>query len=483
MAGVTINGFVPKRFPEIITGLRESAKPIFQDLVKPGEEVDTGDTSTIGRLIGLIAPDLDELWQAAQQVYQAFDPNSASGVALDNVVQYMGVTRRQGAPTVVRASVWGENGVVLPQGQAIRNTTGDLFESVAELQFNINDIIGFAAVPSTIVVGQSCDFTLIVDEGIFTVEHEVQDGETADDILESWKTQFDNFALTRFSNRIDGGKFYIEVNDYFSYIVLTSLVNSTAVEMKKRLTFNSAEEGEIAAPINTLTQIVTPVYGWISVNNELTAEPGTSYEDDEALRLRFRISKAVRASNMAESLYSQLIELEDVQYVRIYENMTNEVDLLGLPAHSFMALVEGGVSTNIGEIVWNNKPLGIASFGQESVVVRDSQNIERVVYFSRPVRVPVYVRVVISKVSTDLPEDAVDRIREEVVNYINTGIPMGSNVVYTRMFSPINKVEGHQIDVLEIGRTSGDLAPANMTMDWNERVFTLPEYVDVVLTT
>ena len=53
MAGVTNTGFVPKRLGEIITGLKESAVPIFQDLVPPGEAVDTSDTSTIGRLIRL----------------------------------------------------------------------------------------------------------------------------------------------------------------------------------------------------------------------------------------------------------------------------------------------------------------------------------------------------------------------------------------------------------------------------------------------
>ena len=92
MAGVTEAGFVPKRFNEIIASLQANAKPIFQDLVKPGEEVDTGDTSTLGRLIGLISLDLDEVWQALEQVYQAFDPNSATGVALDNIVDYMGIT-------------------------------------------------------------------------------------------------------------------------------------------------------------------------------------------------------------------------------------------------------------------------------------------------------------------------------------------------------------------------------------------------------
>ena len=58
MAGVTNAGFVPKRFNEIHAGLEAVAKSIFQDLVKPGEEFDTSDTSTLGRFIGLITPAL-----------------------------------------------------------------------------------------------------------------------------------------------------------------------------------------------------------------------------------------------------------------------------------------------------------------------------------------------------------------------------------------------------------------------------------------
>ena len=54
-----------------------------------------------------MAPALTELWQADLEVYQAFDANSATGVALDNVVQYMGVTRQQGRPTVIRGLCMG----------------------------------------------------------------------------------------------------------------------------------------------------------------------------------------------------------------------------------------------------------------------------------------------------------------------------------------------------------------------------------------
>ena len=94
MAGVTETGFVTKRLGEIITGLKENAKPIFQDLVPPGDEVDTGDTSTIGRFVGLVSPSLDDLWQAAHSIYLAFDINSATGVSLDNLVEIGGIVRQ-----------------------------------------------------------------------------------------------------------------------------------------------------------------------------------------------------------------------------------------------------------------------------------------------------------------------------------------------------------------------------------------------------
>ena len=68
------------------------------------------------------------------------------------------------------------------------------------------------------------------------------------------------------------------------------------------------------------------------------------------LRERFRLSKAVRAANTSEAIYSQLLELEGVDHARIYENMTDAVDLKGLPPHSFMAVVLGGTTTDIGEL-------------------------------------------------------------------------------------------------------------------------------------
>lgn len=481
MAGVTNAGFVPKRFSEIITSLQENAKPIFQDLVKPGEEVDTSDTSTIGRLIGLIAPDLDEVWQSLQQVYQAFDPNSATGIALDNIVQYMGITRRLGRPTVLRASVWGLLGTVISQGQVIRGATPDRFVSTTALTFSAVDMIGFSVSPNSIIEGQECAFTFIVEEGVYTLTHTVGAGETATDVLNAWKTQFDALAFTRYLGYIESEKFYFVLKEYFAFVSLPNTVNSIVVDVKKRLTFNSEENGDIAAPIDTVTTILTPVFGWTSVSNEVSAEKGSTEESDEELRERFRISKAVRANNLAEALYAQLLELEDVSFVRVYENMTDVVDLKGLPPHSFMAIVRGGVDTDIGEVVWNNKPLGIGSEGNTSVTIRDSQNIERTVKFSRATEVPIYVNVTVKKVGNTFPNDGAEQIRQALINYINDGAVFGEEIIYTRMFTPINSVPGHQVNVLEIGKTSLTMGTTNIVLNWDEFPIGLAENINITV--
>ena len=481
MAGVTNTGFVPKRLGDIITGLKESAAPIFQDLVPPGEEVDTSDTSTIGRLIGLVSTDLDELWQALQQVYQAFDPNSATGVALDNIVQYIGLSRRRGSPTVLRTSVWGQTNTFLPQGQVIRNVEGDKFTSTTQLTFNTNDIIGFAVSPTTLVVGGETGFTFIVQEGIYSVSYTIQAGDTVEDVLEAWRVELDSYGLEREDFYVDAGKFYVVLKEYFGYITVPTLNSSAIVEVKKRLTFNSDNQGNIPAPLNTVTTILTPVFGWLSVSNEISAEVGSVHETDEQLRERFRISKAVRANNTSEALYSQLRELEDVDFVRVYENMTDVPDIRGLPPHSFMAILRGGTDTDIGKVVWNNKPLGIASFGTSTVVVRDSQNMEREVKFSRATAVPVYVNVVVKKTDNTFPNDGVEQIRTAVVNYINMRDTFGEDVIYTRLFTPVNNIPGHQVDTLEIGTSPAALTTNNIPMTWAEYPITLPEYVTVTL--
>src|SRR5690606_4260427 len=106
--GLTPQGFVLKRLQDILADSRQRASEIFQDLVEPGDVVDTSDSSTIGRFINLFSVPSAELWELAQMVDASFDPNSATGKALDNIVAYGGIQRQDPTYSNTTALFTGE---------------------------------------------------------------------------------------------------------------------------------------------------------------------------------------------------------------------------------------------------------------------------------------------------------------------------------------------------------------------------------------
>ncbi len=117
------------------------------------------------------------------------------------------------------------------------------------------------------------------------------------------------------------------------------------------------------AETGTITTIISSMLGLDSVINIGPASLGTNRETDEELRNRFRVSKYLKASNSIESLFSALFEIDSVEQVRIYENDTDNVDSLGVPPHSFLPIVLGGLGSDIADTIWTKKPMGIESAG------------------------------------------------------------------------------------------------------------------------
>ena len=113
MAGLTNTGLTVKRLPEVISELEQQASQIFADLLPPGDTLDFSPNTTIGRMIGLIAPSQADLWEAVQQVYDSFNANAASGYSLDNMIALSGITRYGEEPTRASCLFEGDNNVLL----------------------------------------------------------------------------------------------------------------------------------------------------------------------------------------------------------------------------------------------------------------------------------------------------------------------------------------------------------------------------------
>lgn len=469
--GLTEQGFVLKRFPDILNEQRQKAVELLQDLVQPGDSVDTSDSSALGRIIALDAAGDSDLWEVAQMVYSAFDPNSATGLALDNIVAYGGISRFGESFSTAVAIFSGDNGTLIPSGNTVRaSISGNQFTTVGSVALNPS-----AASSITVAVGtvaNNTDYTITYSTSTSTsntVTYTSDSSATSLEILNGLKSVIDS-AHPLLSASVVGTTIVINKVDLFQTSNFSTSGNLNITKVKKIGNLQASVVGVIEQEANTIDTIVTPVLGWDSVTNPLAASPGSLRETDEELRIRFRNTKLERSSNILDSLYSALLNVDGVTEVAIYENDTDVTDSNGVLPHSFLPVVLGGSSQLIAEAIWKNKPLGILSQGNTEVDITDSQGFVHTIGFERPNPVTVYVTINLSINPEDpniFPGDGVDQIKQAIINYAATNFGVGDDVIFSRLYTPINLIPGHQIDSLFVGTSPNPVTSANVVIAFN----------------
>ncbi len=465
MAGVEDTGFVTKRLPDIINDLRAEAVSLFQDLVPPGEVVDTSDSSTLGRLIGLASPSAADLWEAAESVYAAFDPNSAVGIALDNLVAYAGIQRFSGVATTSPVYLFGDVNTTVVAGNTVSSpTTGATFTLSSDVVLTPTVCSGIGI---TVVVADSTTYTITYTGPTTTqtISYTSGIGSTEQSILDGIKADIDSNhpSLTA---EIVGNQLNITRVDLFQRVEFTVSASVNLIKVGSIGDVVATAIGPIEQTPNTITQIVTPQLGWDSVTNPVDASPGRLTETDEELRIRFRDSKFERASNTLDSLYSALEGVLGIEQVVIYENDTDATDSNGVPPHSFLPIIVGGVSVDIAETIWDNKPAGIKSFGNTTTQVLDRNGFPHNISFSRPNPVNIFITMTLTT-DVNFPANGVALIKDNLINYFQDDLGISADVNYSRLYTPINEVPGHTVDSLFIGTSASPTSTANIPIPFD----------------
>jgi uncharacterized phage protein gp47/JayE len=467
MAGVTDQGFVIKRLADILADDRALAVQLFQDLIQPGDQVDTSDSSALGRLISIAAPSEADLWEAAQEVYAAFDPNSATGIALDNLVAYAGITRKEQTFTTSSILVAGDTNTLIPVGQTVSSsTTGEQFTTVGAISLSPSTASGITVSVVTLQDSTAYTITYANTTTSNTITFTSDASATVAEILAGLQGVIAG-AHPTLTASVVGTTLVIDRNDIFQTVNFTTSVNLGITKVRTVGEVVAVESGIIEQPANTIDTILTPMLGWDSVNNPVAATPGEDRETDEELRLRFRNGKFDRATNTLDAIYSALINLDNVSEVTIYENDTSVVDGNGVPAHSFLPIVSGGLSTDIANAIWDNKPIGILSYGNTTVSISDVQGFPHDISFSRPDPVVIYISM---NITTDVnfPPNGNDAIKSALIEYFTANFGTGDDVIYSRLYTPINSIPGHEVVSLTIGTSPAPVGVTNVIIAFDE---------------
>lgn len=253
----------------------------------------------------------------------------------------------------------------------------------------------------------------------------------------------------------------------------------------------AVEEGSVEAAATHLNQILTPVYGWESVNNVLDATLGDAVESDPALRARRWAAAVAVGLHHPSIIYKVLADLDDVTDTYVEVNNGTTTNSNGVPSGHIRAILIGGTDQDIADTLFGIHPLGalwpqgagsiaggIGSHGDEHVVATDSETGQtETMNFDRGVLLPIWITVN-TVLNGSYPTDGNDQIKAAILEFFAgtltiDGITvekfkLGETVVSSRLYTPCNKVIGHSVREVLIGTSSGPNSQADIVLLLNQ---------------
>jgi len=191
--------------------------------------------------------------------------------------------------------------------------------------------------------------------------------------------------------------------------------------------------GAIRAEAHTITEIVTPVPGWQTVDNPNPASAGDPVESDAELRRRQTFSVANPAQSVVEGIQGAIGNLFGVQRVMVYENPTSTVDTNGIPAHSMAAVVQGGDIDQIIQAIGLRKTPGSPTYGTTTKIYIDSRGIPCLINYFELQLVPITIEITL-RAMLGYTEAIGNALMAQVIQYI-TELPIGYDSYLTKLIA------------------------------------------------
>jgi len=244
------------------------------------------------------------------------------------------------------------------------------------------------------------------------------------------------------------------------WVTLADAVNTTGSSAQITVAAEAETAGVRLAYAGTLTTIATPVSGWSAVTNLADATPGRAVETDAALRLRREREIQGPGAGTVGAITAALSAVLSVRQAVVFENPT-DTPVDGIPAHSFEALVLGGADADIRAALWKAKPAGIRAHGSTSGTTLDTEGVARVVAFTRPTELAVYVSLAVGARRDTYAGDAA--VEAAVVAW-GDSLLAGDPVRIARIIETVMGVAGVEDVVAFVGLASGAVYPVNLAV-------------------
>lgn len=384
MAGLTPEGFIPKTLEELRADL------VARMQAKLGDDIDATNAPLIGVVIGVVAGELAECWEAAEEIYAAWDPDAATGASLRALAALSGTLPDGPLSSSAELTLTGTAGTVVASGSRAALDAGDLFETLADAT-----LVALAA------RANSTAYALGVRRTHGGNAYQVSAAGTSA-----------GSGGPSATNPLD---LVGELDGTVRWRFLGEGVAAVDVEAA------AVETGPLTAAAGTITVIDTAVGGWDGVINFADADVGRNDETDEDLRTRRELELAAAGSSPVPAIRAAILKLDGVIAATVFYNPTDTTDADGVPPHAVEVLVRAPETAEMDQAIWNalhaNIAAGIYTHGDEVGTVADSEGVDQTYRFSRPDEIPIYVVMTVTKNPLEYPSDGDVQIEDAILAF------------------------------------------------------------------
>ena len=440
--GVTAEGFVIKRLPEIKQGIIDDLKSLFPN-------IDTSDDSVVGQLVSLNAQRETELWEQLGNVYANQHPSEAQKIHLDYLLEFNNLARLRALKSSVTIGLNSGLDEEIPSGTQVQSEAGDLFELIDDT-FVENVGLQKAYIRIGTVEDDTTYTITINEEDVYAIDS--GQGATTESIAAA--------LLEEIEEDVDAVITATSTGNGDLQIDIINPASSFMIEFTESMLFfypaefESVEYGNISVSKYTIDEIVTPTGTLEYVNNFESGESGREEETDAEVRIRRLNSLQIVGGGTLPSIVARLQnEITGVTAVQGYENRTDIEDGEGRPPHSIHIIIEGGDNEDIANLLWEIKPAGIQTFGSENIEITDSNGDTQIINFDRPIEKYIWVNIELTLLDEeDFPENGITLVKQKILEYGNT-LLVGGNVVPQRFFGSIFGIPGIESIFIEVAST------------------------------
>jgi uncharacterized phage protein gp47/JayE len=450
--GLTSNGFVSKPLSVILEEERGAFKLAF------GEDVDISDTAIAGIYIANRAAKIAQLWEILDGLYSSGDIDTADGVYLDRLVDFVNVQREPAISTQVAECLWGIEGThIYARSLAKLASTKDLFRLRDNINIGMDNLLGVWIKVSDVEPGTIYSFRI---KGV-TIEYTAEDEDDETAIQQGLADKIETVMPELFiSENLGGEGLKIHIDDGVSPFSF----NTTDTKIEIHLlgaygVYVAQEPGPIYAPIGTLVDIVSNVDGLDSIYNYATGITGRNMESDTELRINLATKQ--KQSSSSEVAIKNFIEqeVEGVEYCEVYSNR-EIVPSNGRPPKCYEAVVVGGSDKDIAQKILDRGPAGIQAFGNINMTLIDGAGHSQNIGFSRPVNQYIWFRIgIILTDEEQFPINGIDAIKDNIIAWAIKNSEVGTDVFYQRFNIPIYQISGVGKAIIKIARTTDPSTP------------------------